>query len=194
MSMSPIKDIIIRQLTLSETCYERFLEVSELREFSKKELVLPVGKVCSFIGFVEEGVLRSYREKDGEEYISDFYVPGSFVTSYRSFLNQEPSAGAIQALENCVIRYLSRANYNLLLSESAEWYKLGKYIVDTLFIKKCIKETSFLMDSALERYRLLLNTYPQIEQHVSQYHIASYLGIKPESLSRIKSLNIHQEK
>ena len=192
--MISIKDIIIRQLAISETYYEQFLQVSELREFSKKELVLPIGKVCSFIGFVEEGVLRSYREKDGEEYISDFYVPGSFVTSYRSFLNQEPSTGAIQALENCVIRCLSRTNYDLLLHESAEWYKLGKYIADTLFIKKCIKETSLLMDSALERYRLLLKTYPHIGQHVSQYHVASYLGIKPESLSRIKSLNIDQEK
>lgn len=48
------------------------------------------------------------------------------------------------------------------------------------------------MDDALERYKLLLRTYPHIEQHVSQYHIASYLGIKPESLSRLKSLNIGQ--
>ena len=54
----------------------------------------------------------------------------------------------------------------------------GKYIADTLFIKKCRKETSLLMDNALDRYKLLLQTYPNIEQHVSQYHIASYLGIK----------------
>ena len=73
------------------------------------------------------------------------------------------------------------------------YYKpLMKYIADTLFIKKCRKETSLLMDDALERYKLLLRTYPHIEQHVSQYHIASYLGIKPESLSRLKSLNIGQ--
>jgi len=63
---------------------------------------------------------------------------------------------------------------------------------DTLFIKKCRKETSLLMDNALARYKLLLETYPKIEQHVSQYHIASYLGIKRESLSRLKTLNIGQ--
>lgn len=58
--------------------------------------------------------------------------------------------------------------------------------------EKCRKESSLLMDSALDRYKLLLRTFPHIEQHVSQYHIASYLGIKPESLSRLKSLNIGQ--
>ena len=79
-----------------------------------------------------------------------------------------------------------------MLQESNEWYKLGKYIADTLFIRKCRKESSLLMDSALDRYKLLLRTCPHIEQHVSQYHIASYLGIKPESLSRLKSLNIGQ--
>lgn len=56
----------------------------------------------------------------------------------------------------------------------------------------CRKETAMLTDDAYNRYKLLLKTYPNIEQHVSQYHIASYLGIRAESLSRIKSLNIGQ--
>lgn len=62
---------------------------------------------------------------------------------------------------------------------------------DTLFINKCRKETAMLTDDAYNRYKRL-KTYPNIEQHVSQYHIASYLGIRAESLSRIKSLNIGQ--
>lgn len=184
--------IFTDKLNLPKHYYDRLLEMSDLKTFSNKEYLLRAGKICLFLGFVEKGYLRSYREKDGEEFIGDFYVPGSFVTSYRSFLNQEISVGAIQTLEDSEIRYLTFDNYNLLLTESPEWYKLGKYIADTLFIKKCIKETSLLMDSALERYKLLLGTYPLIEQHVAQYHIASYLGIKPESLSRIKSLNIDQ--
>lgn len=190
--MMSLHNIITEKLNLSEAQYERLLALSEIKTFSKKEILLEEGKVCTFIGFVEEGVLRSYREKDGEEFISDFYVQGSFVTSYRSFLNIEPSVGIIQSLTDSKVLLLSRHNYDLLLNESSDWYKWGKYIADNLFIKKCIKETSLLMDSALERYRLLLKTYPQIEQHVTQYHIASYLGIKPESLSRLKSLNLHQ--
>lgn len=187
-----IKKLIIEEIGLSNSYYEKVIEVSERLSLKKKDFLLQQGKVCTFIGFVEKGTLRSYIEKDGEEYTSDFYTDGSFTTSYRSFLTKEPSIGSIQALENSLILSLSKSNYELLLQESNEWYKLGKYIADTLFIRKCRKESSLLMDSALDRYKLLLQTCPHIEQHVSQYHIASYLGIKPESLSRLKSLNIGQ--
>ena len=98
----------------------------------------------------------------------------------------------IQVLEETYLITLSRSSYGQLLQESSEWFKFGKYISDSLLIKKCRRETSFLMDNAFERYKLLLKTYPQVEQHLSQYYIAAYLGIKPESLSRLKSLNIGQ--
>ena len=115
-----------------------------------------------------------------------------FRISYQCFLTQEKSVGSIQALEDSFIYCLDKSDYDRLLNESTEWYKLGKYIADTLFINKCRKETAMLTDDAYNRYKLLLKTYPNIEQHVSQYHIASYLGIRAESLSRIKSLNIGQ--
>lgn len=190
--MMSLHSIITDKLGLTEEHYKRLVQLADIKTFSNKEILLKEGQVCTFMGFVEEGVLRSYREKEGEEFISDFYVQGSFITSYRSFLNTEPSVGTIQSLSNSKVLLLSRTNYDVLLNESSDWYKWGKYIADTLFIKKCIKETSLLMDSAFERYCLLLKTYPQIEQHVTQYHIASYLGIKPESLSRLKSLNLRQ--
>ena len=185
-------ELIIKELALPAGYYDRLTELLEEKQLPQKEYLLRTGQVCTFIGVVEEGVLRSFREQDGEEFISDFYVPGSFVTSYRSFLRKEPSVGAIQALEDTTLSSLSYANFELLTNESPLWFKFGKHIADTLFVKKCVKDTSLLKDSALERYRLLVKNYPGIEQHVAQYHIASYLGIKPESLSRIKSLNIGQ--
>lgn len=187
-----IKKLILEEMGLPSAYYDRFMEITETISLKKKEFLLRQGKVCTFIGFVEKGTLRSYIEKEGEDFISDFYVDGDFTTSYRSFLTNEPSVGSIQALEDSLVLYLSKSNYAILLQESNEWYKLGKYIADTLFVRKCRKETSLLMDSAFDRYKLLLRTFPQIEQHVSQYHIASYLGIKPESLSRLKSLSIGQ--
>lgn len=131
-----IKKLIIEEIGLSNISYERLIEVTERLSLKKKDFLLQQGKVCAFIGFVEKGTLRSYIEKDGEEYTSDFYTDGSFTTSYRSFLTKEPSIGSIQALENSLILSLSKSNYELLLQESNEWYKLGKYIADTLFIRK----------------------------------------------------------
>jgi len=77
---------------------------------------------------------------------------------------------------------------NALLIEDAEWMKLGKYVSELFYIRKCERETSLLKNSASERLDLFLASFPGIEQKVSQYHIASYLGIKPETLSRIKVL------
>jgi CRP-like cAMP-binding protein len=172
--------------------YNRFIELSETKHLKKKEFFVKQGEICRFIGLIESGVLRSYIEKDGKEFIKDFYFTGMFVVSYGSFLTGNPSFANIQALEDCQLITLSRSAYDRLLAESNEWYKFGKYISDCLLIRKCQKETSFLMNDANERYKLLLQTYPRIEQHVSQLHIAAYLGIKPESLSRLKSLNIGQ--
>lgn len=190
--MNTIEQILKKELKLSDDMCSRFLELVETKHLKKKELFVQQGKVCYSLGIIESGVLRSYIEKDAVEFIKDFYFPGSIVVSYGSFLTGEPSIGSIQALEETYLITLSRSSYGQLLQESSEWFKFGKYISDSLLIKKCRRETSFLMDNAFERYKLLLKTYPQVEQHLSQYYIAAYLGIKPESLSRLKSFNIGQ--
>ena len=190
--MNTIEQILKKELKLSDDMCSRFLELVETKHLKKKELFVQQGKVCYSLGIIESGVLLSYIEKDAVEFIKDFYFPGSIVVSYGSFLTGEPSIGSIQALEETYLITLSRSSYGQLLQESSEWFKFGKYISDSLLIKKCRRETSFLMDNAFERYKLLLKTYPQVEQHLSQYYIAAYLGIKPESLSRLKSLNIGQ--
>lgn len=190
--MNTIEQILKKELKLSDDMCSRFLELVETKHLKKKELFVQQGKVCYSLGIIESGVLRSYIEKDAVEFIKDFYFPGSIVVSYGSFLTGEASIGSIQVLEETYLITLSRSSYGQLLQESSEWFKFGKYISDSLLIKKCRRETSFLMDNAFERYKLLLKTYPQVEQHLSQYYIAAYLGIKPESLSRLKSLNIGQ--
>ena len=184
--MNPIEQILIKNLGLSTEMYDRFMELSGTKQLKKKEFFVQEGKVCHHLGIVESGVLRSYIEKRGEEHIKDFYFSGSIVVALGSYLTVEQCIGNIQALEKTHLITLSRTSYFQLLNESNEWYKFGKYISDSLLIKKCQRESSFLMENAHERYKLLLKTYPHIEQLVSQHHIASYLGIKPETLCRIK--------
>jgi len=163
-------------------------------QLKKKEFLVREGETCSFIGFLETGTLRGYILKEGKEFNVDFYLPASLVSSYTSFLTQMPSVGGIQALSESVVYVLSFSDYHTLLQCNPEYYKLGKYISDMLLIKKCKRETSLLMDAAKDRYAFLLELYPKIEQLVPQYHIASYLGIEPESLSRMKSLTYINEK
>lgn len=190
--MRTLRNILVDELKFSEENYNRLMELTEVRTIKNKEMLLETGKICQFIGFVEEGVLRAYTEKDGEEFVGDFHVPGSFSTSYRSFITKTPSVGAIQVLKNAKVRMISKSVFENLLFESPLWYKFANYICETLYLKKCIKEQSLLMDSVMDRLNLFKHSYPLLEQSVAQYHIASYLGVQPESLSRNKRLDKSQ--
>lgn len=123
-----IEQLIIHQIGLSSEIYLRLIELCKMVYVRKNDFLLRQGKVCSFIGIVKSGVLRSYISKEGEEHNGDFYFEDSFVTSYRSFLTQEKSVGSIQALEDSFIYCLDKSDYDRLLNESTEWYKLGNIL------------------------------------------------------------------
>lgn len=186
--MESLKDIFIEKLGLEIHHLEKFNSVMQTKTLKKKEYLIREGSVCEFIGIVTSGRLRSYVQNDGEEFNNDFFLENSFVTAYTSYLTQSPTNCNIEALADSEIVFITFTQFNKLIDEDVRFLKLAKYISDIFFIRKCKRETSFLKNSASERFELLCRTYPGIEQQISQYHIASYLGIKPESLSRIKLL------
>lgn len=186
--MDTLKQLFVETMKLSSQHFDQFKQLSRTISLQKKDFLIKENTICSFIGFVDTGALRSILIKDGEEFTSDFFFSGSIVSVYTSFLTQTPAIISIQTIKPAIVHTISYTQFNDLLNSSSEWYKLGKYIADSFFFKKCKRETSLLQDSASERYNFLLETFPGIEQLVTQRHIASYLGIKPESLSRIKAL------
>jgi len=185
--MESLRDVF-EKLGLEIHHFEKFNNEVQFKVLKKKEFLIQEGSVCDFIGVVNSGKLRSYVQNDGVEYNNDFYLENSFVTAYTSYLTQSPTNCNIEALAETEIYYITFKRFNKLIEEDFAFLKLAKYISDLFFIRKCRRETSFLKNSAAERLNLLYKTYPGIEQQVYQYHIASYLGIKPESLSRIKLL------
>ena len=187
-TMEALRQLFLEKMKLKNEYYEQFMNLSKTILLQKREFLIKENTICGFMGFVESGALRSILMKEGEEFTSDFFFAGSFVSVYTSFLTRTPAMVSIQAINPTTIHCISYSQFVGLLDTSSEWYKLGKYIADSFFFKKCIRESSLLQDSASERYNLLLKTFPAIEQLVTQRHIASYLGIKPESLSRIKTL------
>lgn len=182
------KDFLVKKLDFKDLQLRQLEQVVEVVQLKKKDYLIRAGNICEFVGFIESGILRSYILRESIEFNVDFYLADSFVSSYTSFLTHQPTNTNIQALSDSTIYTISSTNYSNLLKSNMEWYRFSKLIADTLYVKKCRREKSLLMDSAMDRYNLLLKSYPQIEQLVAQYHIASYLGIRPESLSRIKSL------
>lgn len=186
--MEALKDIFIDKLGLEMDLLEKFNSLLKTKTFKKKEHLIREGSVCEFIGFVISGKLRSYVQNDGVEFNNDFYLQNNIVSAYTSYLTQNPTNCNIEALADTEIAFITYRQFNALIEEDVRFLKVAKYISDIFFIRKCKRETSFLKNSAKERLEMLYKTYPGIEQQISQYHIASYLGIKPESLSRIKLL------
>ena len=186
--MESLRALFLEKLGLDASHFDMFLAQLKQKNLTKKQYLVQEGSVCNFIGFVSSGTLRSFVKNNEGEFNNDFYFDDDFVSAYTSFLTQQPTNCNIEALTDSTIHYISYGKLNELIAHDNAFLKLSKYISDTYFIRKCKRETSFLKNSAAERLEGLSSLYPGIEQRVSQYHIASYLGVKPESLSRIKLL------
>lgn len=186
--MESLVALLAEKIGLDKHQTDLFIEQLKVKKLKKKEHLIREGSVCDFIGFVSAGAFRSYVSNDEGEFNNDFYFDGDFASAYTSFLTRAPTNCNIEALADSTIHYISYEKLSYLMAHDSAFIKLSKYISDTYFIRKCKRETSFLKNSAAERLEGLSVLYPGIEQKVSQYHVASYLGVKPESLSRIKLL------
>lgn len=184
----------LQKLDLPNEFISEFFQKAEVLEITKNDFLVKQDDICQYIGIVERGSLFANIENDNADVIvSELYQENSFITSYRSFLTQTYSPGNIQAYSDSKVYVIPYKIY-LSLMKSSLWLQFFKLFSDTLFINKCKKETSLIKLSAKERYNQLINSRPNIEQLFPQYLIASYLKIRPETLSRIKSLDLHQHK
>ena len=123
---------------------------------------------------------------DGNQKTLYFSKEGEFVCNYQSFLPREPSNTSIQAIEDCTLQVISKENLQRLYSGITEGEKLGRLAIEDVFLSSIQQLKSFYKDSPAARYQLFLQAYPDLAQRVPQYHIASYVGIKLQSLSRIR--------
>lgn len=193
-SIAVLSEVLIGKLGLAEDHVQSFYKLSQIKVLDKKSFLIKGATVCSFIGIVVFGSLRSFILSEDSEFNNDFFFQGSFVSAYTSFLTRRPTNCHIQAMNKCVVICISYEHFQELINQDKEWYKLSAFVAETFFITKCRRETMFLIDAAAARYDKVLAMYPGLEQRVAQYHIASYVGVKPESLSRVKLLSYTEKK
>lgn len=158
-------------------------------EFQRDELFVKEGKVCDSLLFIHKGLFRYFFLHEGQDITKDFAVDSlnPFCTAYTSFTLQKPSELYIEALESCHVWQWKRADLFPIFQEDLFWLRFSKRMAEQLFYRKEQKEMELLKYSAEERYRQFLSDFPGVSQRAPQYKIASYLGITPESLSRIRA-------
>jgi len=154
----------------------------------KDEYFLNAGDIPNRIGYITSGLMRLfYIDYNGIEINKHFCMENSLAISYSAFLRREESKFYIQALEDTKLIIIDYKTYQELLESHICWKITASKLAEMLFILKEKKEAELLLNNAQERYLQFLKDYPDLENRISQYHIASYLGIAPESLSRIRS-------
>lgn len=152
----------------------------------KGEHLLEAGQVCKHVFFVEQGLVRYYVRIDGEEKTSYFNKEGEFVCDYASFLPQQPSLTNIQALEDSTIYTISHANMDVFYANVEHGERFGRLAVGEVYVTAIHQIHSLYNDPPELRYQTFLAKFPDVGQRIPQYYIASYVGIKPQSLSRIR--------
>jgi CRP-like cAMP-binding protein len=169
-------------------------ELLKLQKFAKSASIkkgdyyLKAGEIPKNAGYITAGLMRLfYIDSNGNEINKHFCVENTLAISYSAFLLREESKLYIQALEDTEMVTIDYKIYCELLNSDIGWLKAAKKIADMLFILKEKRESELLLNNAQERYAQFIQDYPGLEKRISQYHIASYLGITPESLSRIRS-------
>ena len=144
------------------------------------------GIVSDRIGFVEKGVLRSFYNIDNREITTYFLLPGSVAASLMSFLQKKPAIENIQAIEDSLLNVINRTNLYRLYHENWKWQQVGRILTENYYVEMEQRSITLQYQSARERYEALLKDHPEIIRSVPQNMIASYLGIAPETLSRIR--------
>jgi CRP-like cAMP-binding protein len=156
-------------------------------ELPKGGFFLRQGEVSRKVAFIVEGVFHNFRNRDGQEHTFYFGREQEFIGDYSSFLPAQPAVHAIQALEPARLLSISYDNLQRLYREVRAGERFGRLVAEMLFVDVLGQLTSFYEETPEERYARFVRTYPDLQQRVPQYYIASYVGVKPQSLSRIRS-------
>jgi CRP-like cAMP-binding protein len=152
----------------------------------KDEHLLEEGQICRRLTFLEKGLVRYYQFNNGGEQTSYFNKEGEWVCDYPSFLRKTPTTVYIQSLEDTIAWIISYDGLQKFYKEVRQGERFGRLGIEQVFINVVLQVTSLYTDKPQVRYQRFMQAYFDIAQRIPQYYIASYVGVQPQSLSRIR--------
>lgn len=180
-----IEEKLKQELTIEE--YEKFTSLLEPLTIQKKQQLVTEDRVCKYLYFVEEGVLHSFLTDDnGENHTIQFGFEGHWISDLYSFVSNTTATFNIEALEETTILAISKSNFEKALNDIPKFERFFRILIQNAYIQSQHRIAKNYSDDAEHRYLALIKQQPDLLQRVPQYLIASYLGIKPQSLSRIR--------
>lgn len=183
-----IVEYINNLMHLPQEEVEKLKTIFSYRKLLKNEHFLKAGELLEYVGFNLKGAFRYYyTDYEGNDKTKYFIVENDFILSLSSFIERSPALYSIQALEDSEILMAPVTKIYDLVSSNIYWQTIYRYIIEKTYVFKEKREAEFLLYDAKRRYLNFLNEYSTISHKIKQHYVASYLGVTPESLSRIRS-------
>ncbi len=183
-----LEDFINEIMPVPKNAFEEIKKHFEKVEFKKGEKLIKQGKTCKYLYFIEKGLGRShfFNEK-GKDITAWFFAENDVMTVVKSFFQQKPSKYEIELLEDTTLYRISYKELHKLFDKYPLVERFGRLLSIKLLMDVADKLNAIQFHTAKERYTFLLDKYPNIAYRAPLGHIASYLGITQETLSRIRA-------
>ena len=192
MNNSPIleqmKQVITAVENITDECWMDIAALAREKQFPKSSYFAEEGEYPADLGFVGKGTFRAfYRTTDGIEYNKTFFTENTFMIALTAMITQTRNLINIQALEDSTVLLFNYKEFTKLYDTYHTLERMARKVVEFEWAKKEIREIRLVLNNASERYAFFLQEHPGLENKIPQYHIASYLGVTPIQLSRIRA-------
>lgn len=185
--MELFKEKIAQYLSVSDEDLPILAAYLQPAYFQAKQTIIYAGQVANKMYFIRKGLVRTFMLHDGKEFNTYFAADGQFVTIYTSFIGQTPSSEFMEAIEETEVFFMTFDKLTNLYKTHPKFSELGRILAEQNYLCTVSRTLAMQTKSAKEKYLDFLENYDKkIVQRVPMLHIASFLGIAPESLSRIR--------
>ncbi len=186
--MDEFKKYLNSILHFTESEIEAFTSLFSIKDLKKHEYFACEGEFSSDLAFLSTGIVRAfYRNNQGNEYNKTFFSKKGFVGAYSSLITDQENNINLQCLTNCSFFVADFSEIKKRYDTTPKIERLARILAEQFFVSKEKREIELLMLNATERYKIFQSEHPRLENLIPQYHIASYLGITPTQLSRIRA-------
>jgi CRP-like cAMP-binding protein len=182
-----LRQHVERRIAISDSGFEVLRTFYSPRKIKKKEALVMAGEVCHEQAYIVTGCMRSFlTDEKGNDHVIQFGFEDWYVGDMMSFITGKPADYTIEALEECDVLVFHRDQSDRLFESVPEMERYFRIMIQHAFVAMQGRLISTMSQSAETRYLNLLEKFPGIELRIAQHHIAAYLGITPEALSRVR--------
>ena len=185
--MQNIRRYFEKFVDINDFIWSLFTEKLKSETYPKGSVILKMGEIENYVSVIEEGAVRFVIPNEDAETTFGFAFQGHFFSAYDSFVFQKPSKYQIETLTDVKVWRISHQDLNNLFDNTREGNLVGRQIAEQFFCGKQNRELSLLTKTATERYYNLFKHQPQLIKEIPLKYIASYIGITPQALSRIRA-------